>query len=133
MFLIYKFGNFSIKVVALCLIHSQNTEVLEAGPPAITDYCCLKYYLVPTMWRRKNSLEKDLCFFFSLNKRSDPKLRLPFSSLSTTRCKWHQSLNENLFADAGCSPMYTTGILQAPWDMTHTKNTELSSDGWWLK
>lgn len=90
-FLIFKFGNFSIKVVALCLIYSQNTEVLEAQPPAITDYCSLKYYHTPTMWRRKALLKKIFVVFF-LKERSDPKLKLVFSSLSAPKCNWHQSL-----------------------------------------
>lgn len=107
-FLIFKFGNFSIKVVALRLIYSQNTEVLEARPPAITDYCSLKYYHTPTMWRRKALLKKIFVVFSKRKKLSQSKAG--FQQPLCSQMRLASKSNENLFADTGSIPRYTIGI-----------------------
>jgi hypothetical protein len=118
-FLIFKFGNSSIKVVALRLIYSQNTEVLEVRPPAITDYCSLKHCCTPTMRRRKALLKKIFVAFSKRKKWSQSKAG--FQQPPCSQMQLASKSNENLFADTGSSPRYTIGIFQTPWDVTHIK------------
>lgn len=107
-FLIFKLGNFSIKVVALRLIYSQNTEVLEARPPAITDYCSPEYYHTPTVWGHKALLKKIFVVFSKRKKGSESKAG--FQQPLYSQIQLASKSNENLFADTGSHPRYTVGI-----------------------
>lgn len=128
-----RFGNFSIGAIPLCLIYSQNTEVLDAWPPAITDFCSLKYCPTPTMRRRKASLKRSLLFLFFFHseskKWSQSEAGFQQPLLSQKQSDWHQSPTKTCLRTL--EPVQGTlwAYSGALGDMSHIKNTQLSSYG----